>query len=115
MADYIPFIKSDNNYQLLVPLTGDSGTDNFIINTRWNSRDAAWYIDIFENDLTPIAMGLKLVLGAQLGRSLKHLKFFQDHFLQVIDTSGTRQDAAFDDLGGRVVVAHMPMSEFKGG
>lgn len=115
MADLIPFIQSDNNYQLTVPLTGDSGTDNFIINTRWNSRDAAWYIDIYENDYTPVALGLKLVLGSNIGRSYKHKVFFQEHFLQVVDTSGSRKDAAYDDLGGRIVVVHMSMSEFKGG
>jgi hypothetical protein len=98
-----------------VTLTSDSGTDTYIFNTRWNSRDAAWYIDIYENDYTPIALGVKLVLGLQLGRAMKYRKFFQEHVLQVIDTANTQTDAGYDDLGDRVVVMHMSMTEFKGG
>lgn len=113
--EFIPFIQSDNNYQLYVPLTGDSGTATYVINARWNSRDAAWYIDLYEDDLTPIAVGLKLVLGMRLGHSMQYKTFFQEHFLQLVDTSGERRDAAFDDLGGRVKLLHMSMSEFKGG
>ena len=107
MPEYLPFIQSDNNYRLQVPLSGVP----YLIDVHWNDRDSAWYMDLYEADETVILAGIKLVLGDVLGRRSRH-DFFTQHVLQVIDTSGTDKDASYDDLGGRIQVMHTPLSEF---
>lgn len=111
MSEYLPFIQSDNNYTLRVPLDGTT----YQFRVRWNSRDGAWYMDLANEDLTPIAYGLKIVLGARLGAALQHLSFFQEHILTVVDTTSHGLDAAFDDLGDRIQVAHTTVDEFRNG
>ena len=111
MAGYLPFIQSDNNYTLRTTL----GDTTYELDVRWNSRDSAWYMDIYTADRTPIVTGVKLVLGTTIGRHLQYLQFFQDNILQVLDTTNSRVDASFDDLGGRIQVIHMTMDEFKHG
>lgn len=106
MPEYLPFIQSDNNYRLQVPLSGVL----YLFDVRWNDRDSAWYMDMYEADETPILLGVKLVLGNILGRRSRHL-FFVQHLLRVVDTSGSGKDAGFDDLGSRVQVMHIPVSE----
>jgi len=95
----LPFQPSENNYRLRVPL------DNvlYLFDVRWNSRDAAWYFDIREDDETEILMGIKIVLGGKLGQTSTH-PFFSTRILTVIDTSREGVDARFDDLGGRIQV-----------
>ena len=102
MPNLIPFIVGDNNYRLAVPL--DDTT--YLFDVRWNSRDAAWYMDILTEAEVPIGSGLKLVLGAPIGKHNPNL-FFREHTFTVIDTSGENRDAGYDDLGARVVVIHM--------
>lgn len=103
--DSIPFIPSDNNYRLRVPLGGTT----YLFDVHWNSRDSdgagAWYFDIREEDETPIAIGVKVVLGARIGYGNTHI-FFKQHKLDVFDTSGQQLDAGYDDLGARVIVLH---------
>ncbi len=108
MADLIPFVQSDNNYVLGVPF----GDVRYMMTVRWNSRDAAWYMDIRLEDDTPVALGLKLVLGPPLGRRSTD-PFFQTNILQVVDTTGTGVDAAFDDLGGRIQVMHLTLDDLE--
>jgi hypothetical protein len=110
MANLVPFIPSDNNYRVRVPFDGIS----YRITARWNSRDKAWYLDLYEDNLTPIALGIKVVLGVRLGRAYRHKKFFQDNVLQALDTTGKRQEAGFDDLGGRIQVVRMSTAEARG-
>lgn len=118
MADYIPFVPGDTNYRLVVPL------DNidYLFDVRWNSRDnvdpvtgearGAYYFDLREADETIIEIGIKVVLGVRLGRTSTH-PFFDVHVLQPIDLSGQGKDAGYDELGTRVQVLHMKLSEFK--
>lgn len=100
--DFIPLTPSETNYRLLVPLDEET----FSFDVRWNSRDAAFYIDIRQDDETPIALGLKLVLGAPIGRHCTH-PFFVEHFLKMIDSTDSGLDATFDDIGDRVVLLHL--------
>lgn len=99
MASLIPFRPSDTNYRLAIAF------DNVpvFIDTRWNERDQAWYIDFREEDETPIALGIKVVIGTNLGRRSTH-KFFVSQIFVPFDTSGVGRDAGFDDLGARVIV-----------
>jgi hypothetical protein len=86
------------------------GGSPYIIDGRWDTRDAAWYLDFLEADLTPIIFGIKLVLGAYLGRTSNH-HLFRDGVLVAVDSSGQRKDAGFDDMGTRVLLEYIPVLE----
>ena len=82
----------------------------YVIDGRWNTRDAAWYLDFYEADLTPIIFGIKVVLGCYLGRRCNHA-IFRNGVLVAVDLSGQRLDATYDDLGTRVVLEWIPVLE----
>lgn len=97
----IPFDVSRNNQRLLVPLNSEV---YIFDNIHWNSQDptgSAWYFDLREEDETLIAGGIKLVLGALIGRNSDHA-FFDKYKLILVDTSGEERDPGFDDLGSRI-------------
>jgi hypothetical protein len=98
MASRIPLIPSRNNYTLVVPI---DGTSYLFDNIHWNAFEESWYLDLREQDETPILSGIKLVLGVRLGRASTH-PFFQAHMLHLSDTSGQQKDPGFDDLDDRV-------------
>lgn len=106
MPDVIPLTPSDSNYELRIPLDDE----NFRLLVRWNTRDLAFYMDIREADGSPIALGLKLVLGVNIGRHSTH-PFFGEHVLRLADSSGQKLDAGFDDLNRRVYLLHMSRKE----
>lgn len=102
MPSIIPFRPSDPLQTITVTL--DQVT--YVLRARWNTYEAAWYLDAWESDgTTPIAFGLKLVLGVKLGQSTPHSLFTAGLF--VIDTSNTATDAGLDDFGTRVLLVHM--------
>ncbi len=107
MPELIPFTTSKTNERLGVALGGV----RYFFDVRWNSQDKAWYFDLLVEDLTPIAIGLKVVLGVNLGRRSAN-PFFKNRVLRVVDTSGTGFDAGYDDLGARIVLLHIDLSEF---
>lgn len=82
-------------------------SDNtYLFEVRWNARDAAWYMDVAEQDGAPIVTGVKVVLGANLARRANHKLFTLGAFV-AMDTSRTGVDATLDDLGTRVQVVYM--------
>lgn len=110
-------VNFDNVQQL--PLVGKLAFQEFdtvlagtvyTIRQRWNTRDAAWYLDLFDADQSPIFSGIKIVLGVALGRRVTDPRmpgvFIAD------DISGSETDATFDDIGTRVVVYFYPFSEW---
>ncbi len=99
MAISLPFLVSDNNYTLVCPIDDEA----IEFDVRWNSRDEAWYLDIYEDDDTVIALNVKLVLGVSLGRKSRH-PFFQSHTMIAVDTTGSGTDPGYDDLGSRVQI-----------
>lgn len=104
----LPFIPSVAAYEFSVEIDGVSYT--FVV--RWNSRAAAWYFDVLEG-ITPVARGLKIVLGTYLGRGITH-DLFRLGAIVAVDTAQEGRDATFDDLGTRVEVRHLPMHELIG-
>jgi len=98
-ARTIPLFPSEPNYR--VATTIDSV--QYLFDVRWNARDAAWYFDLRRQDETAIANGLKIALGANIGRTSPD-PFFQQYMLTAIDLSSTNGDATFDDIGVRVVL-----------
>lgn len=82
----------------------------YVLDVRWNARAEAWYIDILDEDETPLRMGMKVVLGAILG-GRSALATMPRGMFTAYDTSGNEQDATLDDLGTRVVVYYYTEAE----
>ena len=93
----IPLVPSIPWYRITTQIADTP----YIFDVRWNVRDAAWYFDLFEIDETPIASGIKIVLGVPLGRRIKHALMRCGAFVAK-DISGKWKDAGLDDLGTRV-------------
>jgi hypothetical protein len=82
----------------------------YVLRVRWNSLENAWFLDAWESDgTTAIALGIKIVLGQNLGEGVGHPLFAAGMF--AIDFSHSAVDAGFSDLGSRVVVVHLSLSE----
>jgi hypothetical protein len=99
MAVSIPFPTSQSNVTLAVPIEDQE----VLFDLRWNSRDQAWYADMYESDDTIICLNIKIVLGVNLGRRSQH-EFFDTYKIVVIDTTNSGTDAGFDDLNSRVLL-----------
>ncbi len=105
----LPLIPSVRQY------TFDTVLDEnpYVVRVTWNDRDEAWYLDIADADRVAIAYGIKVVLGANLGRVNNH-KLFDNGALLALDRSGENREAAFDDLGDRVLVVYVTGLELAG-
>jgi hypothetical protein len=104
----LPLIPSVTEY------TFDTVLDDlpYFFRVYWNDRDEAWYLDVYDGgDRTPVAYGIKVVLGTNLGRTHDH-PLTRQGLLVAIDRSGENRDATFDDLGDRVIVMHVTQAEF---
>lgn len=106
MAVVLPFDASNPFYEFTTTINGAS----YRFNVRWNGRDAAWYFDVYEIDDTPIANGIKIVLGCYLGRHTNHT-LFRDGVIVAVDVSNSGKDAGIDDLGSRVQVMRLTLDE----
>lgn len=108
MPTIIPFVPGDP--EQIIKITLDDTP--YVLRARWNTRDdgGAWYLDAWERDgTTPIAFGVKLVLGVLLGEAYIHPLFLGGMLL--VDESGTGEEARLDDLGGRVILVHMTAAD----
>jgi hypothetical protein len=102
MASIVPFVPSDPLQLVSVALDGVT----YVLRARWNTTDNAWYLDAWERDgTTPIAFGLKLVLGVRLGSTYSHALFAAGMFMLPLDDTGI--EPGFADLGSRVLLVHM--------
>lgn len=95
----LPFLVSETNYILAVPIDDEQ----ILFDVRWNSRDAGWYLDIYEADNTIVELNVKVVVGIKLANRSLH-DFFKNHVIMAVDTTGQGLDPSFDDLGSRVQV-----------
>ena len=102
----IPLKASIGYYRLGTSIGGT----HYLLDVRWNVSAAAWYVDFFEADETAIILGVKIVLGAYLGRRSNHALFTNGVFV-AMDMSNQGQEAGFDDLGSRVLVQYIPVVE----
>lgn len=83
----------------------------YVFNLRWNVRDSSWRMHIYEEDgITPVRLGMRVVLGTYLGRSSNHPLFTRGVFV-VVDTAKTGREAGLDDLGARVQVVRYSLTE----
>lgn len=95
----LPFVPSNPDYEFSTTI----GESQYTFVTRWNSRDEAWYFDMYDIAGQPMAINVKIVLGTYLGRRSTH-RFFSDHAIVAIDTTLEERDAGYDDLGTRIEV-----------
>lgn len=105
MAQSIPVSPSESDQQITTTLDGIT----YVLRVRWNTRDAAWYLDARERDGTAIAFGVKLVVGILLGQAVSHPLFMGGMF--VWDLSGEDRDPGFNDLGSRVLLVSLTASD----
>lgn len=102
MASIINFVPSDPLQLASVALDGAT----YVLRARWNTTDDAWYLDAWERDgKTPIAFGIKLVLGVRLGGTYNHALFAAGMFLLPLTDTGA--EPGLDDLGRSVLLVHM--------
>jgi hypothetical protein len=97
----------------------------YLFRVYWNPRDedeehgleGAWYFDVSELDGTPggtpVATGVKVVLGVFLARTTRH-PLTRRGVLYALDTTGQGREATFDDLGWRVLLLWIPEVEVLG-
>jgi len=104
----LPFVPSVPFYTFTTTI--EDAPYNF--NVRWNTRDAAWYFDVTSEDGTVLREGVKVVLGAFLGRACT-LAFFEKGVLVARDSTDAGIDAKFDDIGTRVQVFYMTALELR--
>lgn len=105
-SSILPFVPGDANYRFSTTLNDV----DYTFDVRWNERDEAWYFDMLDASGEPIVLGVKIVLGAYLGRQSAH-PFFKTNVIAAIDTTLEERDATFDDLGVRVLVQHYPIGD----
>lgn len=110
MALIIPFDSSNPITKFSTSLVTSQGNEQFGFRARWNSRDAAWYMDVSDDTGTAFATGIKIVLGTYLGRQFNH-RLFRDGVIVAVDLSGQGLDAGPNDLGTRVVVMQLTKAE----
>ncbi len=130
MPVVVPFQPGNPSYRMAVTL----GTADFLMDVTWNDRDGnptgaangagAWYMDLYLPDETPIAGGIKIVLGTFLGLRVADVRM-PHGLLQAVDTSATNAngtatadpsagvDAGLDDLGARVIVRFWSLAELQ--
>lgn len=116
MALLIPFTATNR----IVKFSTTLGTTQYGFRARWNARDnldpatgvprGAWYFDVSGDNGDTIATGIKIVLGAYLGRQFNH-PLFRNSVLVAVDLSGKSREAGIDDLGTRVVVMQLSTAE----
>jgi hypothetical protein len=114
----IPFEPSLNDYDMDLVLNGM----HYSMHVYWNDRDTvldadgntlidgAWYFDLSDASGNPLIYGVKIVLGAFLGKLCQD-PLFTAGSIVVMDTSGANQDAGFDDLGARVQGYYIPSQD----
>lgn len=85
---------------------------NVTIRLRWNGREnegrGAWFMSFYDEQDNEIATGLKIVLGAFIGRGYDH-PLFRNGVIVAVDTAQAQnrnvpREATFRDLGTRVRV-----------
>ncbi len=90
------------------------GDDLVSLTFRWNSsangRRGSWFMDIRDRDDSPIALGVKLVLGVNLARTSTHPILLRN-LLRLVDTTQSGEEATLDDLGTRVLLLNFTAAE----
>jgi hypothetical protein len=82
----------------------------YVLAFDWNEREGRWFFDVLDSEETPLAVGLKVVVGFPLLRRKTDPRLPPGDFL-AIDTSDTGADPGFAELGGRVRLCYLEAAE----
>ena len=123
MSLYIlPVIPGEVNYDFGTTIEGVG----YIFGIKWNEQDKAYdsngkaltdgafYFSVYDVGGTPLATGIKIVLGTYLGRRYQNLDLFNDGVFTAYDTSGLGVDCGLNDLGGRILFLYIPNHDLMG-
>lgn len=106
MAVVIRTTPGDTHQRINTTLDGVA----YVLRVRWNTLDAAWYLDAWERDgKTRIAAGVKIVVGILLAQTVQHPLFMSGIFAW--DTSGRDLDPGLVDLGNRVLLVSVTAAD----
>lgn len=109
----LPFKSSIPSFRVGTTLDGVA----YLLDVSWNAGSetvpGAWYFDLLLEDETPIASGVKVVLGVFLARRATHPKRPPGYLIasDLAPVNGRETDAGFDDLGARVQVYYYTVEE----
>jgi len=118
----LPVVPGAVNYDFGTTIEGVG----YIIQIQWNERDKAYdangnaitdgafYFSVYDVGGNPLASGVKIVLGAYLGRRFVNVPLFADGVFTAYDTSGEGVDAGINDLGSRVLLLYIPNHDLMG-
>lgn len=82
------------DYTERLPLDGRE----YVFHFQYNQREDRWYLNILDQDSTPIVHGVKIVVGYPLTR------YTLPGSLIALDLTGKNQDPGFADLGKNVAL-----------
>jgi hypothetical protein len=92
------------NYEQTTQLDGFEYLFGFV----WSERESCWYVSMSDQDGTPIAQGIRLVVTWPLLRRFKFNPQIPTGQLMCIDLSGQNVDIQEpSDLGSRVLLVYV--------
>jgi len=97
----LPFKPSIPHYRVTTTLDDVQ----YILDVKWSTREACWYFDLLDDNEDMIRSGIKVVLGALLGRRSADARFPPGAF-QARDLTDEGREATLDDMGDRVIVEY---------
>ena len=98
MATIIPLSPCEPEQKIEITLDQETVIMRFRYNAQADDGVGAWYLDVWEQDgETPIAFGIRLVLGARIGDTVDHPIFIGGLFL--LPGKGVTDDPRLNDLG----------------
>lgn len=78
----------------------------YVLRFYWNDRAEAWYMDVADQDASPILYGIRLVVGVLLGRQLVGDSRMWPGAMVCVVTAQDQSDPGQFDLGGRVQLVY---------
>lgn len=99
---------------IVIPVTNDPWGSvtakldgvNYTIETHWNTRAAAWFFDVLNEDGDVLKAGIKIVVSWPLCGWRETDPDMMPGVITAIDTSGAQEDPTLDDLGTRVLLVY---------
>lgn len=105
----VPFTETVREYYFATTIADVT----YNVRAYWNDRDEAAYLDIRDVNDEAIMLGVKVVLGTNLGRTYDDA-LVNLGALMALDLSGQLRDATAEDFGRRVIVIHATATEIAG-
>lgn len=114
MPIIVPTSRDLSSYTQRTQLDGR----DYVLRFQFNQRIGRWSMDVSDQDEVPIAHGLMLLTGVQLGRGITDERF-PPGVLMVIDyvaeTTQVSRDPGLRELGDRFLLNYFTAAELAGG